>query len=301
LGKEDNCQVGVFLSYAAAQGHALLDRQLYLPQSWAQDKKRRRKCQVPASVAYRAKWQIGLELIARSRGLPHAWVAGDDEFGRVAEFREALRHHGEHYVLDVPCNTLVRDLDERVRRRRGQRPRKPPWRRVDAWRARQPDNRWQEIEIRAGEKGPLRAKAIRTRVQARMKKRVGAEECLVVIRTLEDEPRTYYTLSNASSSVPTTEIVRGHSERHRVEETLQEGKGEVGLGHYEVRSWTGWHHHMTLCLLALLFVVLERCRLGKKNTGGYGLPSEGALHRTAASASPELRGNCSTPKRSSAA
>jgi SRSO17 transposase len=278
LGKTDNCQVGVFLTYAAAKGHAPLDRQLYLPESWAKDKKRRQKCYVPPKVKYQPKWQIGLALLKRSREVPHAWVTGDDEFGRVAEFREALREDGEHYVLDVPCNTLVRDLGERVRRRGRKRPRKPPFRRVDAWLTRQPDNRWHEIEIRAGEKGPLRAKAIRAGVQTRTKGRVGSEESLVVIRTLGAEPRTYYTLSDAASAVATTEIVRAHSERHRVEETLQEGKGEVGLGHYEVRSWTGWHHHMTLCLLALLFLVLEKLRLGGKNTGSHGVPGACDLH-----------------------
>lgn len=278
LGKTDHCQVGVFLTYAAAKGHALLDRQLYLPESWAKDKKRRQKCYVPPQVKYQPKWQIGLALLQRNREVPHAWVTGDDEFGRAAEFREALREEGEHYVLDVPCNTLVRDLDERVRRRGRKRPRKPPFRRVDTWLARQPDNRWQETEIRAGEKGPLRAKAIRARVQTRTKGRVGAAECLVVIRTREAEPRTYYTLSDTASAAATTEIVRAHSERHRVEETLQEGKGEVGLGHYEVRSWTGWHHHMTLCLLALLFLVLEKLRLGKKNTGSHGVPGPCDLH-----------------------
>lgn len=301
LGKKENCQVGVFLAYAAAKGHAPLDRQLFLPESWAKDKKRRQKCHVPKSLKHQPKWQIGLELIERSRDVPHAWVTADDEFGRVVEFRQALRAAGEPYVLDVPCNTLVRDLDEKVRRRTGKRPRKPPWRRVDAWLARQPDNRWQEIEIRAGAKGPLRAKAMRARVQTRAKGRLGPEETLVVIRTLEAEPRTYYALTDAASAVPTTEIVRAHAERHRVEETFQEGKGEVGLSHYEVRSWTGWHHHMTLSLLALLFVVLEKLRLGKKNTGRHGVPGASDLHRTAASAPADLSGDRQKSERGAAA
>jgi SRSO17 transposase len=302
LGKKENCQVGVFLTYAAAKGHAPLDRQLYLPESWAADKERCRKCYVPPRVTYQPKWQIGLELIERSREVPHAWVTGDDEFGRVAEFRQALREAGEAYVLDVPCNTLVRALDERVRRRGGGgRPRKPPFRRVDAWLKRQPDNRWQEIEIRAGEKGPLRAKALRARVQTRTKSRVGPEECLVVIRTLEAEPRTHYTLSPASPDMPTTEIVRAHCERHRVEETLQEGKGEVGLAHYEVRSWTGWHHHMTLCLLALLFLVLEKLQVGKKNTGRHSFASAGDLRGTTPSPKADSCGNRPKSKRRSAA
>lgn len=301
LGKKENCQVGVFLAYATAKGHVLLDRQLYLPESWAKDKKRRKKCHVPSGVRYQAKWQIGLKLLKRSRDLPHAWVTGDDEFGRAAEFRRALRRGGERYVLDVPCNTLVRPLDEPVRRRGGKRPRKPPFRRVDTWVTQQPDKNWQEITIRSGEKGPLRVKVLRARVQTRMKNRLGPEETLVVIRTLESEPRTYYTLTNADSVVPTTAIAQAHAERHRVEETLQEGKGEVGLGHYEVRSWTGWHHHMTLCALALLFVTLEKLELGEKNTGRHDAPSAGDLQRTAAPAAADLSRDRSKSKRGAAA
>lgn len=301
LGKTDNCQVGVFLAYAGAKGHVPLDRRLYLPEDWARDKQRRAECHVPKEVKFQTKWQIGLEQIARSRDIPHAWVTADDEFGRVSEFRETLRETGEHYVLDVPCNTLVRDLKEPVRRRGGRRPRKPPFRRVDAWLKRQPDNRWQEIEIRAGTKGPLLVKAIRTRVQTRTKGRIGSEECLVAIRSVEAEPRTWYTLSDASDSVPITEVVRAHAERHRIEEVLQEGKGEVGLGHYEVRSWLGWHHHMTLCLLALLFLVLEKCRLGKKNTGGDGMPSACPFHGTAPSPAADLQRDRQKSQRSSAA
>ena len=123
----------------------------------------------------------------------------------------------------------------------------------------------------------------------------------MVIRTLGAEPRTHYTLSNASPSVPTTEIVRAHAERHRVEETLQEGKGEVGLGHYEVRSWTGWHHHMTLCFLALLFLVLEKLQLGKKNTGRHDMPSAGDLHGTAAVPPTDVCGNREKSERCPAA
>jgi SRSO17 transposase len=301
LGKTDNCQVGVFLAYAAPRGHAPLDRRLYLPKSWAQDKKRRKKCHVPATVKYQAKWRIGLELIERSRDVPHAWVTADDEFGRVAEFRAALRKAGEHYVVDVPCNTWVRDLDEPVPQPGTGRPRKPPFRRVDAWMKRQPASRWQEIEIRAGEKGPLRVKVLRARVQTRTKSRVGAEECLVVIRTLEAEPRTHYTLSDAAPSVATTELVRAHAERYRAEQTFQEGKGEVGLGHYEVRSWTGWHHHMTLCLLALWFLELEKRRLGKKNTSRHGLPSAGNLHGTTAPPPADVRSHRPKSQRRSAA
>jgi len=113
LGKEENCQVGVYLVYAAAGGCAPLDRRLYLPREWAKDKKRRRECHVPEEVKFQEKWRIGLDQLDRcAAGLPHGWVAADDEFGRVLAFRAGLRQRDERYVLDVPCNTQVRDLDD---------------------------------------------------------------------------------------------------------------------------------------------------------------------------------------------
>ena len=109
------------------------------------------------------------------------------------------------------------------------------------------------------------------------------------------------TLSDVAAAASTAQIVRAHAERHRVEETLQEAKGEVGLGHYEVRSWTGWHHHMTLCVLALLFVVLEQLRMGKKKSGGDGVPGACDLHRPAASSASEVSRNRAKSQRGVAA
>jgi len=106
-----------------------------------------------------------------------------------------------------------------------------------------------------------------TSVRAREDQRVGEEERLVVIRTVESKPRISYELSNAAGEVDVSELARVHCERHRIEQIFQEAKGEAGLGHYEVRSWVGWHHHMTLSLVALWFLILERNRIGGKNTG----------------------------------
>ena len=166
LGKQENCQRGIFLAYAVAGGYAPLDRQLYLPRDWADDPARREKCHVPEDVKFREGWRIAAELIERSRpGLPHGWVAGDDEFGRPAQFRSWLRRRGERYILDVPGDTVVRDLEcSRPERRasRGARP-QVPFGRVDAWAARQPQGRWTRLTIRAGEKGPLRVESTRWR------------------------------------------------------------------------------------------------------------------------------------------
>src|SRR6202011_1515037 len=131
----------------------------------------------------------------------------------------------------------------------------------------------------------LKVKALQQRVLALEEGgRVGPSERLVVIKTCEKKPRTWYTLSNARSEVPLVKVVQAHGCRHRVEEVLEEGGQEVGLNHYEVRSWTGWQHHLTLSLLALWFLQLERLRLGEKKSGPHGAAGAGPFHGAAWSA-----------------
>ena len=262
LGKLENCQVGVFLAYASRKGHAPLDGRLYLNQEWANDSVRRKKCHVPKEIVFQEKWRIAIELLSRNLHLPHGWVTADDEFGRVTAFRLWLRRQRQRYVVDVPANTLARELKLQADGR------KPPFERADRWAARQSAERWQTMKIRDGDKGPLRVKALSVAVQTKDEDgRVGRSERLLVICTLEAEPRTWYALSNSSANIKV--LVRVHSERHRVEEVFHEAKGEVGLAHYEVRSWVGWHHHMTLSFLALWFLCQEKRRLGKKNTSHH--------------------------------
>lgn len=288
LGKLENCQVGVFLCYAAAAGHAPLDRRLYLPEDWAADRKRRDKTHVPAEVVFQEKWRIGLELLDRCRGrLPHAWVTADDEFGRCSGFRAALRERHEPYVIDVPRNTLVRDLEARrpPRRRAGVGgKRKVPFVRAEQWAAAQPRSRWRRLTVRAGEKGPLTVDAMAVAVAAKdEQKHVGPTERLLVVRTVEKNPLISYSLSDAVAAVPLEELVRARGERYRIEQMLEESKQEAGLGHYEVRSWVGWHHHITLALLAVWFLILETLRgAGKKGAGADGEPDASDLHAPAA-------------------
>jgi SRSO17 transposase len=265
LGKVDNCQIGVFLAYVSKAGQALVDRRLYLPQEWADQAARRQQTHVPETVQFQESWRIGLDLLDRSRAdLPFGWVSGDDEFGRCAAFRGELRRRRLRYVLDVPCNTLIRDLSETP----AEGCRRPPWRRVEAWAQAQSSWRWHKLRLGAGSKGPKVVWALEAWVQAKDEDgRVGRRERLVVIRTVDQEPRCWYTLSNAATEVPLTTVVKVHSRRHGAEELFGAGKGEVGLAHYEVRSWVGWHHHMTLSLLALWFLHLERNRLGGENPG----------------------------------
>jgi SRSO17 transposase len=284
LGKVDNCQIGVFLAYAAKDGYAPLGRQLYLPEDWANDEARREKCHVPPEVKFRETWRIALDLLDRSLpGLAHGWIVGDDELGRAAEFRAALRQRCERYVLDVPCNTTVRDLEQRrpPRKKAGVgRKREVPFVRADAWAARQPESRWERIAVRDGEKGPLEVEAMIVCVRTKEDRRIGPEERLVVMRPV-GESRIDYALTNAGPEVPLAEVVQAQRQRHRIEEVFGAGKGEVGLDHYEVRSWVGWHHHMTLCLVALWFLCLERRRVGGENPGDHGFADQADLHKVA--------------------
>jgi SRSO17 transposase len=241
LGKKENCQIGIFLAYVSARGHAPLEAQLYLPKDWAGDPERRQATHVPRDVTYQSTWQIAQMLLRRcGPHVPHAWVVGDDEFGRASQFRAQLRADGERYVLDVPCNTTVRDLDQRrPPRRKGLRgpKRAVPFVRVDAWAAALPADRWTRMTARDGAKGPIEVEVATTRVRAKLGRRIGPEERLLVVRTVGPDSKTVYALSNAPPEVPLSKLVHVRSERHRVERVLQEAKGEVGLAHYEVRSW----------------------------------------------------------------
>jgi SRSO17 transposase len=287
LGKKENCQVGVFLGYATPRGKALVAARLFLPEKRAQDQQHRTKTYVPKDVTYQEKWRIGLDLV-RGVGpdLSHAWVVGDDEFGRASELRAWLRFDKQRYALDVPCNTLIRDLSQRrPARRPGGPERLPEWENVAAWANRQPKKRWRYFTIRNGEKGPLRVKALQQWVQTKDEDGCpGPRERLVVIQSVEKNPRTWYVLSNASKDIALAAIVGAHGERHRIEELFEEGKQEVGLAHYEVRSWTGWHHHMTLTLLALWFLQLERLQLGEKKSGPDGVVDSPDFHDVAPAA-----------------
>src|ERR1700726_30778 len=285
-GRVKTGQRGSFLPSAARRGCAWVDARLYLPTDWADDAVRRFKTHVPADVTFQEGWRIALELLDEARAtLPGNWVVGDDEFGRASELRGQLRLRRLRYVLDVPRNTLVRDLSERrPPRRPGGRALLPVFERVELWVARQPAGRWRTVKVRDGEKGPVSVRVLLATVQAKDEDgRVGPRERLVVLRSCAAAPQTWYTLSNAHEA-RRGELAAVHGKRHGIEERLEDGKQEVGLSHDEVRSWVGWQHHMTLSLLALWFLQLERLRLGGKNTGSDGAPGAGGVHGTAAGA-----------------
>jgi SRSO17 transposase len=194
LGKLDNCQQGYFLAYAARRGKALLDARLYLPRDWAEDPTRRAKAHVPGDVTFQEGWRIALALLDEARAdLPAGWVAGDDEFGRCSALRAQLRQRRLRYVLDVPCNTLVRDpAERRPPSRPGGKPRLPVFERAEGWVARQPAGRWRTVKVRDGDKGPVALKVLVATVQAKDEDGcVGPSKRLVVLRRCAKKPRTW--------------------------------------------------------------------------------------------------------------
>lgn len=299
LGKVDNCQVAVYMGYASGKEHALVDLRLYLPKEWTTDRTRRVKAGIPKGIRYRTRHQLCLEMLSEhGEKLPHQWIAGDDEMGRPFWFRRRLDRLQERYLLAVPSNTLIRDLemDPPASSGRGPRP-KRPWTRVDHWAASQDEADWTVIDVRDGAKGPLVVEVLKRRVVARTQKRQeGHAEVLVVIRYKDRDDqsvvKTDYYLSNSSPETELAEFARVAKAEHRIEECIQRAKSEAGLADYEVRNWKGWHHHQTLSLIATWFLVTEARRGKKMDTRDHRSATQGRHRRDPA---PGLRMRYSLP------
>jgi SRSO17 transposase len=293
LGKVDNCQVAVYMSYVSRIDHMLTNTRLYLPEEWAKDRARRKAAGVPKEVRFQTRHEQALEMLdEQGHLLPHAWIGGDDEMGKVARFRRDLNDRGEQYLLAVPCDTLVRDLDAEPPEYQGRgRVPKTPFQRVDRWRDALADAAWTRIKVRDGEKGPLFVEVAGCRVQAKISQRVMQyEETLVILRSLDEEGVTKHDfyLSNAPGDTPAKEFARVALAAHRVEESIKRSKSQAGLSHYEVRNWRGWHHHQVLSLIATWFLVRESHR-GKKMDAGNHRPADSRRHCHAAARGLSMR------------
>ena len=185
LGKVDNCQVGEFLAYASPKGATLVDCRLYLPKSWASDLGRRAEAHVPPEVEFRKGWELALEMVEKRSGvLGHSWVLGDDQYGRVSEFRDRLHENGERYLLEVPCDTMV-----------GVGPGEGKWTRADHVADRIPKRERQRVITRDGAKGPVVVHATKMRVSTSRDDEYYVRETLLIIWRSNGERR--YFLSNA--------------------------------------------------------------------------------------------------------
>ena len=276
LGKEENCVVGANLAYASEKGHTFLSRRLYLPKEWAGNRSCRRAVRVPDDVVFRTSGELAYEMIAsvRRSALPHEWITGDEEFGKLPWLQDWLHADGERYVLEVPTTTRVWvtlprrrksgpiGLLKRLRVRGSGRPRLA---RVNDFGCELPDRAWSLHDVRDGSKGPIRVYAALVRVRFSRPKEVDRREgWLLIAQTLDQKAQTKYFLSNAGAEITTDALLAAGFARWPVEQCFGQGKNETGLGDYETRSWPGWHRHTALSFLAHHWLVLERTRLGEK-------------------------------------
>jgi SRSO17 transposase len=278
LGKEDNCQVGVFLVGVAPGGAALLDHQLFLPEPWCeptrQAKDRRDQAHIPEDVAFRTKPRIAADLIRNVAVLGTVvldWVVADEEYGRAGHFLDELELLEQRYVLEVPVTTTVWTADPATcvpaysgRGRVPTAPARDAVRTVAALAAELPASAWRALRVRAGAVGPLVFEFAAVRVWSMRHGKPGPPAWLLIRRSLEERPELKYYVSNADGETPLSTLALVACTRCRVEEFFGEAKSDLGMGQYETRSWVGWHHHMTLVGLAHLFVTLARKRLQKK-------------------------------------
>lgn len=279
LGKEENCVVGINVGYASEKGHAPIDRRLYLPEEWAKDLSRRRAAGVPKDVVFRTSWELSYEMISQARreGLPHSWITGDEEFGKVPLFHDWLREDGERYIFEVPCShrvwvTLprrnIRGQKRYLERLRHFGPGRPRLIRMDELVHELPPRAWTVHEVRDASKGPIRVRAALLRVQYhRRNKEERPEGWLLITESIGQHLQTKYFHSDAEKEISKEKLLKIGYARWPVEQCHGQGKNETGLGDYETRSWGGWHHHTALSFVAQLWLVLERNRLGEKISG----------------------------------
>ena len=249
----------MFLAFAGRQGHALMDRELYLPEEWAADADRRTQAGIPDAVAFATKPQLAERMLRRAwrRGGRAAWVAADTVYGNDGKFRRFLETNRQPYVLAVPSNQQLGDEPARSR--------------VDALAAGWPAGVWHRASAGTGAKGP-RWYDWAVRAVGPVDER-GWQRWLLVRRHRERHDERAYDLCRGPADTAWRELVRVAGLRWSVEEGFERAKGDCGLDEYEVRSWSGWYRHITLSLfaLAVLTVVRNRARrAGGRSKGGRG-------------------------------
>jgi SRSO17 transposase len=236
------------LTYASQGDHTLVDRELYLPKSWTQDPDRCRAAHVPEEVVFATKPELAARMLWRTldAGLSARWVTGDTVYGSHRPLREGLESRKQAYALAVTCQEQVEVHSERKR--------------VDRLADEVPPDQWQRLSVGDGSKGPREFDW--ARVELSRPEQDGWQRWLVVRRSLvegEKPADRAYVLVFAPGATTLAEMATAIGTRWTVEQCFEEGKGEVGLDQYEVRSWQGWYRHITLCMLAHAFLgVLRR-------------------------------------------
>ena len=294
LGKVANCQQGVFLVYASSRGYTFLDERLYLPEDWFTSayQARWRASRIPQDQPFRTEPDLALEMIAglaQRAVVPFRWVAADETYGKSPSFCDGIAALGQWYLVEVPADTRVwlrtpaieppgpgllgrPRIHPRVARH-APRPRE-----VRELVTNLPKSKWVRRTIKPGSKGPVVAEFAFLRATCVRDGLPGPRVWLVFRRTLGPKPEIKFYFSNAPTTCPRGELIRVSGLRWPIETALEEGKGEVGMDHYETRTWPGWHRHMAHTFLAHLFLMRLRLLWQKKSCPDHGAGAP--THRT---------------------
>jgi SRSO17 transposase len=286
LGKVDNCQVGVFAAYASEAGYSLVDKRLFIPEKWFGDefKERRKKCNLPEDIKFKTKPQLAVEMLnhlAKENILPFKYILADSVYGNSPEFIEAAdKLVGTTYFVSVPFTTLCWLKEpvvvEKQYKYKGKKQRKKVL--MDTKRkpislgalARNTDSYfWYRRKVSEGTKGPIIYEFTRRRVRLSHEGIPQKEVWVIIRRTLGKYPEYSYYISNASTSARLPLFVWLSGMRWAIEQCFEETKSELGMDQYEVRKFTGWHHHIITCMLGHFFLWHLKIRLGEKNTICY--------------------------------
>jgi SRSO17 transposase len=277
LGKTANCQVAVSLHQVGAEESTILNWRLYLPESWTQDAPRRTEAGIPAEVKFQTKWQLALAMIdeARQWGLRCGVVLADAGYGEVTEFRQGLEARQLPYALGIPSTLGVWTKPPRMHKLKARGRGRPPsvfhygeQRPCAVREVAEKAHGWKQVRWREGTKGWLASRFYACRVQPSHGFHEGQpphpEVWLLVEWPPGEKEPTKYFLCHLPESYTLRRLVRMVKGRWKIEQDYQQLKEELGLDHYEGRNWTGWHHHVTLVMLAHAFLTLETLR-SKKN------------------------------------
>ena len=245
-GRTENCQVGTFLAYASAGGHALIDRELYLPQSWAGDRDRCRAAGIPDEVEFTTKPRQAQAMISRAiaAGVPFAWFTADEAYGQAKYLQAWLEDQDVFYVVAIRrSDTFTTSAGEQ---------------RADALIAAAPARAWQRLAVGAGAHGPREYHW--ARIPIRTGPRPARGNWLLTRRSISDPAEIAYYACYGPRRSSLADLAWIAGSRWHIEECFQQAKGEAGLDHYQVRTWRAWYAHTTLSMLALAWLAASRAR-----------------------------------------